>query len=290
MRVPLRAARAAVGVDLVPWRLNHPGSAFGLADSFSTFGTRFGNGFSDFYGTHLQFDPRVHVAMHELVLSALFLFALGVTLFAAARKPVASALVLLVGAGGWVLTGAALRPVGRMTAEAQTITLVERGRRLRVPAGNDEIARLGRTLNAMLDRIESSVERERAFVADASHELRTPLAMLKAELELALRRSRSREELERSIRSAAEETDRLARIADDLLLLARAGQGILPLQTEPTDLVDVLQTVIQRFSARAEAEGRPISVALEEAGGAKALLEPGDSGAFSTEDGLAAED
>jgi transglutaminase-like putative cysteine protease len=97
------AARVAVGVDLVPWRLNHPGSGFGLADSFSTLGTRFGNGFSDFYGTHLPFDPRVHVAMHELVLSGLFLFALAVTLFAAARKPVASALMLLVGAG-WPAT------------------------------------------------------------------------------------------------------------------------------------------------------------------------------------------
>jgi transglutaminase-like putative cysteine protease len=97
------AARVAVGVDLVPWRLNHPGSGFGLADSFSTLGTRFGNGFDDFYGTHLPFDPRVHVAMHELVLSGIFLFALGVALLAAARKPVASALVLLVGAG-WPAT------------------------------------------------------------------------------------------------------------------------------------------------------------------------------------------
>ena len=97
------AVRVAVGVDLVPWRLNHPGSGFGLADSLSTLGTRFGNGFDDFYGTHLPFDPRVHVAMHELVLSGLFLFALGVALLAAARKPVASALVLLVGAG-WPAT------------------------------------------------------------------------------------------------------------------------------------------------------------------------------------------
>jgi len=76
-------ARVAVGVDLVPWRLNHPGSGFGLSDSFSTLGTQFGNGFNDFYGTHLPFDPRVHVAMHELVLSGLFLFALGVALLAA---------------------------------------------------------------------------------------------------------------------------------------------------------------------------------------------------------------
>jgi transglutaminase-like putative cysteine protease len=96
-------ARLAVGVDLVPWRLDQPGRGFGLADAFSTLGTQFGNGFDDFYGTHLPFDPRVHVAMHELVLSGLFLFALGVALLVAARKPVASALVLLAGAG-WPAT------------------------------------------------------------------------------------------------------------------------------------------------------------------------------------------
>lgn len=92
-----------VGVDLVPWRLLDPGSGFGLADSFSTLGTRFGYGFSDFYGTQLPFDPRVHVAMGELVLTGIFTFSLLVTLFAAARKPVGSALALLVGAG-WPAT------------------------------------------------------------------------------------------------------------------------------------------------------------------------------------------
>jgi transglutaminase-like putative cysteine protease len=99
----LAAAWVAVGVDLVPWRLNSPGSGFGLTHSLSALGTRFGNGFGDFYGTHLPFDPRVHIAMNQLVLSGIFLFALGVTLFAAERKPVASALVLLAGAG-WPAT------------------------------------------------------------------------------------------------------------------------------------------------------------------------------------------
>ena len=97
------AARIAVGADLVPWRVGHPGSAFGLADAFSVLGTKSGDGFSDFYSTHLPFDPRVHAAMHELVLSGLFLFALGLTLFVAARKPLAAALVLLAGAG-WPAT------------------------------------------------------------------------------------------------------------------------------------------------------------------------------------------
>jgi transglutaminase-like putative cysteine protease len=97
------AARLVVGVVLVPWRLDRPGSAFGLADAFSTLGKRFGNGFADFYGTHLPFDPRVHVAMHELTLSGLFIFSLAVVLLVAARKPVLSALALMAGAG-WPAT------------------------------------------------------------------------------------------------------------------------------------------------------------------------------------------
>ncbi|HEY1563414.1 MAG TPA: transglutaminaseTgpA domain-containing protein [Gaiellaceae bacterium] len=97
------AARIAVGVDLVPWRLLDPGSGFGVADSLSSMGTRFGNGFSDFYGTHLPFDPRVHVAMGELVLAGVFTFSLVVALLAAERKPVGSALALLGGAG-WPAT------------------------------------------------------------------------------------------------------------------------------------------------------------------------------------------
>ena len=97
------AARIVVGVDLVPWRLDRPGSGFGLSPAFRALGTRFGNGFDDFYSTHLPFDPRVHTAMHELVLSGIFVFALGLTLLVAARKPVAAALALLVGAG-WPAT------------------------------------------------------------------------------------------------------------------------------------------------------------------------------------------
>jgi hypothetical protein len=94
--------RIAVGVWLVPTRLD-PGSGFGLADAFSNLGTRFGNGFADFYGTHLPFEPGLHTAMGELVLAGLLVFAVAVAQLAAARKPVLAALGLLVGAG-WPAT------------------------------------------------------------------------------------------------------------------------------------------------------------------------------------------
>ena len=177
--------------------------------------------------------------------------------------------LVLMSIGGYLLAGAALQPIETMRRRAAEISTSSLDERLPVPPADDEVSRLGRTLNEMLERIEDGVERERRFVADASHELRTPLATLRAELELALRRSRTTKEFESSIRSAAAETDRLSRIADDLLLLARAEQGSLPLRTEPTDLVDVLDAVRDRFDARAELEGRSVEVDTEEAPVAK---------------------
>ena len=142
----------------------------------------------------------------------------------------------LVSAGGWLLAGAALRPVRRMSQEADAISLAQAGRRLAQPPGEDEIAQLGRTLNAMLDRIEASFARERMFLDDASHELRTPIAVLRAELEMALLEPGDREAVERSLRSALEEAERLAHLAEDLLVLARATAGRLPLRRRPVDV------------------------------------------------------
>jgi signal transduction histidine kinase len=172
--------------------------------------------------------------------------------------PLALALASL---GGFVLAGAALRPIEGMRRRAAEISAASLDERLPVGDSRDELSRLGRTLNAMLSRIEDGLARERRFVADASHELRTPLAQLKTELELALRHERSPDELRRAIRSATDETDRLTRIADDLLLLARSEQGRLPLRLEPTHVSDLMATVAGRFARRAEAEARELSVA-----------------------------
>ncbi len=131
---------------------------------------------------------------------------------------------------GYALATAALRPVEAMRVEASAISGSDPERRLPLPSSRDEIRRLGETLNEMLDRLELALERERAFVADASHELRTPLAALQTELELALRRPRTAEELESAVRSAADETDRLVGLAEDLLLVARADRGGLPVR------------------------------------------------------------
>jgi two-component system OmpR family sensor kinase len=108
----------------------------------------------------------------------------------------------------------------------------------------------------MLDRLDAAFARERAFVADASHELRTPLAILRTELELALRGDREREDLEAAIQSAAEETDRLSALAEDLLVIARADQGQLPIRRQSLYADDLLETLARRFAARTTAEQR----------------------------------
>ncbi len=173
--------------------------------------------------------------------------------------------LLLTSLAGYLLAGAAVRPIEAMRRRAAEISSSSLDERLPVPPAHDEVSRLGETLNEMLTRIEDGLARERRFVADASHELRTPLSLLKTELELALRRGRSAEELEGAIRSAAETTDRLARLADDLLLLAGAEQGRVTLKPERVDVVDALESVARSFAARAEAEQGPVVVAPEDA-------------------------
>ena len=168
--------------------------------------------------------------------------------------------LLAASAAGYLLAGSALRPVERMRRRAEEVSSDELGARLPLPESHDEIRRLGTTLNEMLDRLEDGLERERRFTADASHELRTPLALLETELELALRRPRSAEELEAALRSAAEEVDRLRRLADDLLVLAQLDRGQVPLRHEPIAAHDLLETVARRFDARAEVEGRALEV------------------------------
>jgi signal transduction histidine kinase len=160
----------------------------------------------------------------------------------------------------YLLAAGALRPVEAMRRRAASIGASTPGARLPEPRSRDELFRLAETLNEMLARLESAVEHERRFVDDASHELRTPLALLRTELELALRRPRSKQELERALRSAAEESDRLGRLAEDLLLFARYDQGFLPLRLEQLDAEALLKNVAARFDGLAQEAGRTLDV------------------------------
>lgn len=166
--------------------------------------------------------------------------------------------LLLASLLGYAVATLALRGVESMRRRARHISLGEPGQRLPVPPANDELARLARTLNEMLARNEAAFQRQRTFVADASHELRSPLAILRAELDVALVGSSSREELEHAVRSAAEEAARLSRLADDLLTLAEADQDRLPIRRESVDIARGLERLSERFGQRARAAGAVI--------------------------------
>jgi len=167
-------------------------------------------------------------------------------------------LVLLIAAGAaYLLATAALRPVDRMRGQAAAITADTAGQRLPLPPGRDELTRLGTTLNDMLDRLHTALERERDFVSDASHELRTPLALLKTELELALHRPRTPAETDAALRGALADTDRLVALAEDLLLLARTDRSPGS-QVETVALARLLRGVADRYET--VAAGRPIRV------------------------------
>jgi signal transduction histidine kinase len=168
--------------------------------------------------------------------------------------------VLLASGFGYLLATIGFRPVEAMRQRAKRVSLNRHGERLPLPKAQDEIRRLGETLNEMLARLESSFERERQFVADASHEMRTPLAVVKAELEAALRAEGKGGSVRESLVAALEETDHLAQLAEDLLLLARAADGKLPVRTEDVDVRDLLERTQQRFADRAREQGRDITV------------------------------
>jgi two-component system OmpR family sensor kinase len=174
---------------------------------------------------------------------------------------------------GYEVAGAALRPVDRMRRRAEEISDQNPSERLPLPAASDEIGALGLTLNAMLDRLEAALAHERRLVSDASHELRTPLTTLRAELELALRGERDVAALREAIASAHDEALRMSRLADDLLVLARADQGRLPFKPERHAARDLLSAAVDRARAAAGDAGRSIAAADGTADGAFVLAD-----------------
>jgi two-component system OmpR family sensor kinase len=183
-----------------------------------------------------------------------------------------SLVILLAAAGAWVLGSAALRAVDRMRSDVEAITAADITARVKVPAGRDELAALGSTFNALLDRLGFALARQRRFVADAGHELRGPLAVLRMELELADRPSRSREELALAVRAAADEVERLARLADDLLFLARSDDGDLQVRRL---LVPLEALLLQATNTRAlSAEHRGVALEVVSPPGLRIEVDP----------------
>ncbi|MEV6024662.1 HAMP domain-containing sensor histidine kinase [Streptomyces sp. NPDC052036] len=159
-------------------------------------------------------------------------------------------LVLIAAVGvSWLVIGRTLRPVERMRAEAAEITGSDLHRRIPEPESDDEIARLARTLNTMLDRLEASADRQRRFVADASHELRTPLTAVRTSLEVGLAHPDRAPWPELAAR-AVTETTRMQRLVEQLLLLARSDANTLVARQEQVDLATLALGLAATFDGR----------------------------------------
>jgi signal transduction histidine kinase len=162
---------------------------------------------------------------------------------------VVPAAAALLGVVVWWLVGRTLRPVEAIRREVAEIGGTDLRRRVPVPDTNDEIARLARTMNDMLARVDRAAERQRRFIADASHELRSPLARIRSELEVDLAHPEDADFMS-SHWSVLEETTGLQRLVDDLLLLARSDAGVrTSSRPEPVDLDDIVLRQVKRLRA-----------------------------------------
>jgi len=172
-----------------------------------------------------------------------------------------SLLVLVVGGiGGTALAHRLVGPLERMAAHARRITAEELHERLAVEQGGRELEQLGDAFNTTLARLEASFAQLRRFTADASHEIRTPLTALRSVGEVALQGAKPAEEYRDVIGTMLEEVDRLARLSDELLALARAEAGQVHYHFEPLDLAALANDVASQLEVLAEERGQSLVV------------------------------
>jgi heavy metal sensor kinase len=165
----------------------------------------------------------------------------------------AAALVLTTTAGYW-MSRRALAPVEEIRQEAEAIDAADLATRLRVPPTEDELARLARTLNSMLTRIEEGFRSVQQFTADASHELRAPLALIITAGDVSLRRERSREELTETLSKVVREARRMSRLVEDLLALARGDTRRANQELAPVDMVFIVRELCSELAPAAKAK------------------------------------
>jgi len=170
--------------------------------------------------------------------------------------------VLLAGIGGYFLARKSLEPVAAMGAQAERISAANLHERLAVKNASDELGRLARTFNDLLDRLDQSFERQRRFISDASHELRTPISILRGEAEVALSQpERSSEEYRESLAVLQQEAERLGSIVEDLFTLTRADAGEYRLSRSDFYLDELAADCVRAARALAQAKNIVLAAA-----------------------------
>ncbi len=173
-------------------------------------------------------------------------------------------LVLASGGGFW-FAQRALAPIDRITRAAQRISAADLSQRLNLNLPDDEVGRLAHTFDAMLARLDAAFRRERQFTADASHELRTPLTAMRGEIDVTLNRPRSAAEYRRALEELGGDVDRLTRLAEDLLTLARADVGRLPMQCDAFRAAHLLHAVAEQMRPLADSKHMALTVQADDA-------------------------
>ena len=169
--------------------------------------------------------------------------------------------------GGYWLSGKALAPVDRITRMAWAIEASSLDQRLPYPGVEDEIGRLVETLNRMIERLEHAFSAMKRFTADASHELRNPLATMRNTIDVVLEQPRTAAEQQAALESLGEDVDRLRKIVEDLLLLAKADTGRLVMEKETVRLDLLAQALTETYQPRAQE--RALSLDVEVSGPAE---------------------
>jgi len=163
--------------------------------------------------------------------------------------------LIVAGIGGYLLAHKSLSPIVAMTVQAQLIGTENMHERLRVANPNDELGSLTIVFNQLLDRLETSFESMRRFMADASHELRTPIAIIRGEADVSLSKERQTEEYKDALTTIQDESRRLTRIVDDLMALSRANTGERLLKVENIYLNDVVDECVHGMQVIANTKG-----------------------------------
>jgi heavy metal sensor kinase len=167
--------------------------------------------------------------------------------------------LMVASLGGQFLAHKALKPVDNITQTARVITSQNLNQRITPPKVKDEISRLIETFNEMISRLDQSFRQIKQFSSDASHELKTPLTILKGEVEVTLRKERTPQEYQQTLKSNLEEINRMSQIVEDLLLLSRADTGEVRLNIEDINLTEILNEVLTQMDRLAQSKGLYLS-------------------------------
>jgi heavy metal sensor kinase len=166
--------------------------------------------------------------------------------------------------GGWWLGRHGLRPLAAMSAEAQAITAQTLDTRLTIPPAGEELERLAGSFNRVLDRLGSALSTQRRFMADASHELRTPVSIIRTAADVTLSQpERDESEYREALAAVSQQSSRLTRLVDDMLVLARADGGGYPVVLADVDLAELVAGCVRELGGRADDRDIRVSTSLE---------------------------